>query len=96
MSRATDPDAALVAALQLAASSKSLYEKRVGALTLLLLVCSHSAPDDGHPLIDTRYLYLAERMSRGHELGLMFINTIRKVSKSCLDDLLDSLITVRK
>ena len=31
-------------------------------------------------LITVGYLYLAERLPQNHELGLMFINTIRKVS----------------
>lgn len=31
-------------------------------------------------LIGAGYLYLAERLPQNHELGLMFINTIRKVS----------------
>ena len=67
---------ALVPALQLAEGGKSSKERRIGQPSTPHLV-HQSLADVG---FDVGYLYLCESLPRDHELRLMFINTIRKVS----------------
>lgn len=70
----TDLDFGLVHALHLAESGRTIQEKRIGEsqypLTEHPEICSHMSG----------YLFLQERLTPGHELALMLINTIRKVS----------------
>jgi hypothetical protein len=66
----TDMEFALVHALHLAESGRTIQEKRIGSSPFQdSLVANHSG-----------YLFLQERLSPKHELALMLINTIRKVS----------------
>jgi hypothetical protein len=66
----TDMEFALVHALHLAESGRTMQEKRIGSSPFQdSLTANHSG-----------YLFLQEGLNPEHELALMLINTIRKVS----------------
>jgi len=69
----TDIDFGLVHALHLAESGRTIQEKRIGKSV---------TSDFEYRLTYTGYLFLQERLTPGHELSLMLINTIRKVGYS--------------
>jgi len=66
---------ALISALQLSEGSRIIKERRIGTSSTTKL--RHRALS---LWLRLGYLYLAEMMPPDHELGLLLINTIRKVS----------------
>ena len=68
---------ALVSALQLAEGGKNIKERRLGTLDISIILHIYLMSEVG-------YRYLMEMLPRHHELGLLMINTIRKVSLQIL------------
>lgn len=66
-----DLDFALIPALKLAESGKTIQERRIGRC----LFCGYSWLN----AFGAGYLFLVERLPPDHELQLLLINTIRKV-----------------
>ena len=69
-------DFALVSALQLAERGISIRERRIGVSA----GSDHLRLHVHQLMVMVGYLYLAESMPLDHEMGLLMINTIRKVA----------------
>ena len=66
---------ALPSALHLAEAGSKVHEKYIGASNL-----SYDYPSPPTDCATTGYSFLSEVMPPDHELALMLVNTIRKVS----------------